>query len=443
MKYFLSNPTQIHQCPQRIKEILTMTTEFELYLDKYAEVVVKIGLNLQPGQRLLIGSPMFDSLTPVEAAPLVRLVSKHAYKAGASLVDVLWGDDQLKPIRLQQAPRDSFEEYPDWQVRTTLEYMLRGDAFLGIYSHDPDLLQNQDQNLVGLVEQISAAKTSHILDLIGRNTTNWLMIAAVVPGWAAKVFPDTPVETQDTHLWDAIFDICRMKHTDPVAAWRDHIDELAKRCAYLNQKQYTALRYSGPGTDLTLGLPLGHTWKSAAMTSSSGIPFTANIPTEEVFTLPHCAKVDGVVAATKPLSFAGGVIENYSLTFKEGRVVKYSADRGEQNLRSLLETDQGASRLGEVSLVPHSSPISQSGLTFYNILIDENAASHLAFGHAYKFNLENGEGLSDQAFAEAGGNLSSIHIDFMVGSGEVNVDGITKDGSAQPIMRRGEWSFEV
>lgn len=420
-----------------------MISEFEQLLDRYAEVAVRVGLNLQPGQRLLIGSPVLDSLTPVETAPLVRRISEHAYRAGARLVDVLWGDDQLKPIRLQHAPRDSFEYFPDWQVRTCLEYIDRGDAMMAIYSHNPDILQGQDQELVGILEQVSAKSTLPIFDYIARNATNWLMIAAPVPGWAAKVFPDTPPELQDARLWDAIFDICRVKQADPLAAWINHIDELTRRSAYLNQKQYGALHYIGPGTDLTVGLPTGHTWKSARMVNAADFEFTANIPTEEVFTLPHAMQAEGVVSASRPLSFGGGLIEDFSLTFARGRVIDLHAKKGEENLRLLIETDEGACRLGEVALVPHSSPISQSGLTFYNILIDENAASHLALGHAYKFNFENGEGLTDEAFTERGGNISSTHIDFMIGSGEIEVDGITESGAVEPVMRAGEWAFEI
>ncbi len=419
-----------------------MTSEFDQLLDRYAEVAIKIGLNLQPGQRLLIGRPP-NSLTPVETAPLVRLIARHAYRAGARLVDVLWGDDQLIPIRLKEAPRDSFEEYPDWQVQTAVEYFRHGDAILSISGRDPDLLKGQDQRLVGKVEQTKAKKTTSIGNYISQGATNWLAVPAVVPGWAAKVFPGTPEESLDAHLWDAIFEVCRIKQSDPVSAWQNHINELAKRSAYLNGKQYASLHYSGPGTDLTIGLPAGHVWMSGSMTNAAGIRFTANIPTEEVFTIPRRDKVDGVVTSTKPLNTGGGLIEKFHLTFSGGKVVRFTAQKGEENLRMMIDTDEGASRLGEVSLVPHSSPISQSGLIFYNTLIDENAACHLALGHALKFNMSNGEKLTDEEFAAAGGNLSAIHTDFMVGSGEIDIDGITSTDSVEPVMRGGEWAFII
>jgi aminopeptidase len=420
-----------------------MGTVFDQNLEKYAEVVLRIGLNFQPGQRLLIGAPILDALTPLEAAPLVRLIATKAYQLGASLVDILWGDDQLKRIRLQHASQASLEEFPAWQVAAVTDSANGGDAILLIYAHNPELLSGQDPERVGTVEQIAAKNTAPIFDLIGRNATNWSVISVPVSGWSAKVFPSMAPGTQDARLWDAIFEICRVNQADPIAAWQHHVSQLGTICDYLDQRQYTALKFTGSGTDLIVGLPSGHIWRSGRMTNEAGIPFTANIPTEEVFTMPHRDKTEGVVTATKPLSFGGGLIENFSLTFHSGRVVKMTAEHGEENLRNLLDTDAGACHLGEVALVRHSSPISQSGLIFYNILIDENAASHLALGHAYKFNLETGTTLSDDEFVAAGGNLSATHIDFMIGSDAVDVDGVTTAGVAEPIMRKGEWAFRA
>jgi aminopeptidase len=418
-----------------------MASEFEQNLEKYAEVAVRIGLNVQSGQRLLIGAPILDALTPLEAAPLVRLIAKQAYQLGARLVDVLWGDDQLKLIRLQHASPDSFHEFPMRQVTTVTDAIKRGDAQLVIYAHNPDLLNDQPSELLGIVEQTTARNTAPIFDLIARNATNWSVISVPVAGWSAKVFPNVAREAQDAELWNAIFEICRVKQPDPRAAWQAHVSQLAVRTDYLNAKQYAGLRFKGPGTDLTIGLPARHVWRSGYMTSEAGIPFTANIPTEEVFTMPHRDQTEGVVRATKPLSFGGGLVENFSLTFAGGRVIKIAAERGAENLRKVLETDEGASRLGEVALVPHSSPISQSGRIFYNILIDENASAHVAVGHAYKFGLEAGESMSDEEFAAAGGNLSAIHLDFMIGSDAVDLDGLRTNGAAEPIMRNGEWAL--
>jgi aminopeptidase len=254
------------------------------------------------------------------------------------------------------------------------------------------------------------------------------------------VFPSLGPERQLAALWDAIAHLCRLDTADPVAEWQRHIAALAARADYLNRKCYAALRYSGPGTVLTIGLPDGHIWISARSEARNGVAFTANIPTEEVFTMPHKDRVNGTVRSTKPLSYGGTLIENFSLEFAGGSVVKVSADRGEDVLRQLVETDPGSARLGEVALVPHGSPVAQSGLLFYNTLFDENAASHVALGSSYKFTLRGGEEMDDAAFEAAGGNRSATHVDFMIGSAELDVDGVSRDGSLEPLMRRGEWA---
>jgi aminopeptidase len=254
------------------------------------------------------------------------------------------------------------------------------------------------------------------------------------------VFPALPPPQQLSRLWETIVRLCRLDAPDPLAEWQAHIASLAARADDLNRKQYAALRYTGPGTALTIGLPKGHVWISARSESRNGIAFTANIPTEEVFTLPHKDRVDGVVRSTKPLSYGGQLIENFSLEFANGRAVNVTAERGDAVLRQLVETDAGAARLGEIALVPHNSPISQSGLLFYNTLFDENAASHVALGSAYKFTMAGGEGMDDALFESAGGNRSATHVDFMIGSSELDVDGITADGRSEPLMRGGEWA---
>jgi aminopeptidase len=414
-----------------------VSSEFEQNLDKYAEVIVRVGLNLQPGQRLLIRMP------PIELVPLVRLIVTKAYKVGARLVDVMWNDDQLRLIRFQHAPRDSFEEFPTWRADAAFEAAKSGDAVLTIYAENPDLLCEQDPELVATVFRTRVKHFKPFGDLVVKNAINWTVVTAPVDGWTEKVFPDLPPDVREAKFWDTIFEICRVKQEDPVSAWRDHVNELVARSDHLNHKQYTALKLTAPGTDLTVGLPRGYIWRGARMTSQNGIDFMANIPTEEVFTMPHKDKTEGVVTATKPLSYGGVLIEDFSLTFADGRVVKASAAKGEEVLRKLIETDEGASRIGEVALVPHSSPISQSGLLFYNTLIDENASNHIALGRAYKFSMENGEAMSDDEFAAAGGNHSLVHVDLMIGSGEMDVDGLTEGGAAEPVMRGGEWAFET
>jgi aminopeptidase len=425
-------------------EIGTVTSDFDKKLDKYAEVIVKVGLNLQPGQRLLMGRPGHGVYgIPIELAPLVRLVATKAYDMGARLVEVIWNDDHLRLIRFQHAPRDTFEEFPTWRAYAAIEAVEQGDAVLGVSAEDPDLLAGQD---VDLISKFTAANSKHMAPYfqgVARNATNWTLITAPVDGWVDKVLPDIPREERKARFWDTIFDICRVNNDDPISAWKDHVAEMAARSNYLNKRQYAALKLTAVGTDLTIGLPAGHIWTGTGMKSKAGIDFTANIPTEEVFTTPHSRKTDGVVSLSKPLIYGGAVIEGLRLTFSEGRVVEATAEKGEEYINKILKTDEGVGRLGEVALVPHSSPISQSGMLFYNTLIDENASSHIALGRAYRFGVEGGRTMTDEEFDSVGGNTSLLHIDSMIGSGDMDVDGLNPDGGSEPLMRNGEWVFEA
>ncbi len=419
-----------------------MASVFEADLQRYADLAIQIGLNLQAGQRLVISDPRRGGI-PLEIAPLARALTRSAYRAGARLVDVIWRDDAIQRIRFEEAPRDSFDLWPEWQAKGLAEHVQRGDALLSVHAANPDLLSDQDPDLVAQVQKAAWTNFMPVSEIISRNLVNWLVIAAAYPGWAAKVFPDVPAAEREMRLWQALFRVCRMDRPDPIAAWVEHVRQLVARSDHMNQRRYVRLHYRGPGTDVTVGLPRGHQWKAARSTTPSGIDFTANLPTEEIFTLPHAAQVDGTVAATRPLNYGDALIDGFRVRFEAGRVVEASASKGEGVLRKMLEADDGARRLGEVALVPHSSPISQSGILFYNTLLDENCASHFAFGRAYKFTMAGGESLSDEAFAAAGGNMSLIHVDFMVGSGEVDIDGIDQGGKAEPVMRKGEWAFDV
>lgn len=423
--------------------MIQLTTEFEKNLVKYAEVIVKVGLNLQAGQRLLIGAPTVarDGIS-FELAPLIRMIVKKAYQVGAKLVDVIWDDDQIRLIRYQNAPRDSFEEYPTWKADAGFNIAKEGDAMLIFPTLNPDLLSKQDPDLILTARKTFLQHNKPSNELRRKGMVNWTAVAAPVDGWVDKVLPKIPQEERKPKLWDIIFNICRIKHKDPISMWKDHINQLSTRSSYLNQKKYHALKFRAPKTDLTIGLPKGHIWKNAYFTTQSGISNVVNIPTEEIFTTPHKDKTEGTVTATKPL-VTDVLIEDLSLTFSEGKVIKATAKTGEKFLRNLLETDEGASRLGEVSLVPHSSPISQSGILFYNILIDENASCHIALGNGIRSALENGLTMSDEEFSGAGGNKCLFHLDFMIGSEEMDVDGIKEDGIVEQIMTRGEWSFQV
>jgi aminopeptidase len=268
-------------------------------------------------------------------------------------------------------------------------------------------------------------------------------VAFPVPDWAARVFPGESLENQIARLWDAIFDVCRVKQAEPVAAWQQHLRGLAARSEYLDAKQYRGLQYSGPGTNLYVGLATGHAWLGGSATSKTGISFVPNMPTEEVFTLPDKDQTNGVVATTRSLSVMGTLIEDFSVTFESGRAVNVTAAKGESMLRQMIKVDEGAARLGEVALVPHHSPISQSGLRFHNTLFDENAASHVALGRGYQFTLRDSGALTDEEFAARGGNVSNIHVDFMIGSDKIDIDGILTDGTSEPVMRGGDWAFDV
>jgi aminopeptidase len=414
---------------------------FEQKLQNYADLIVKIGVGLQPGQRLILR-------TPVEAAPLARLITTSAYKTGAKYVEVMWHDDAVTLARFQHAPRDSFAEFPAWRTDVLAQAAENGDATLTIYSFDPDLLAEQDPELIAITQR---ATDEHMLPFrtkLMADEVNWCLISLPISSWAAKIFPNDPPEAQMENLWDMVFKVVRADQPDPIAAWEEHLANLRARQEYLNAKQYTALKYTAPGIDLTVGLPENHLWKGGQHITNTPakIPFVANIPTEEVYTMPHKDKTNGVVTASKPLSYGGGsggglLIEDFSLTFENGRVAKATAKKGEDTLKKMLDTDEGARQLGEVALVPYSSPISASGIMFFNTLFDENAASHLALGRAYRFTMKDGPAMTPEEFAAAGGNFSLIHTDFMIGSPQMDIDGIIHDGTAEPVMRNGEWAF--
>lgn len=423
--------------------MILLSSQFDKNLEKYAEVIVKVGLNIQPGQRLLIGTPVPGmSGVQVELAPLIRLIVEKAYQIGVRFVDVMWDDDQIRYLRYKYAPSGSFEEYPTWRADGALNIAKNSDAMLILSSRNPDLLMDIDPNLILTSRKTHLKYMKPANDIRRKGLVNWSAIAAPVDGWANKVFPEIPQMERMAKFWDTIFEICRIKHQDPVAVWQEHINQLVTRCSYLNDKQFDSLHFIAPGTDLIIGLLKDHIWKSAYFTTQGGISNVVNIPTEEIFTTPHKDKTEGFVSATKPI-FIDTLIENLQLKFDKGRVIDVKATKGENFIRELIKTDEGASKLGEVSLVPNSSPISQVNRLFYNILIDENASSHIALGSGIRTCLEDGFKMSDDEFSVVGGNVSMHHLDFMIGSEEMDVDGIYEDGSVEPLLRKGEWAFTV
>lgn len=412
--------------------------EFQQNLRKYAEVIIKLGANVQPGQRVLI-TPWTDDAT------FVRLLAEQAYKAGASFVEVLWDDEPLRLVRFKHAPKDSFDQYSDWRREAIIEAGEKGAAIIRMASADPTLLLEQDPDLVQVFQKTEYKQLQPYFNLVRSRGVNWVGIGVPTERWAAKVLPDVPEDERIRKMWELIFQMCRISTTDdPMAEWERHIANLKGRSAYFNQKKYTALKFTAPGTDLWMGLPEGQIWLSAQMESKAGIPSVVNIPTEETFTAPHRMQVNGTVRATMPLNVRGLMyIDKFSLTFKDGKVVEASAEVGEEHLHNLLDTDENARYLGEIALVPHSSPISQSGHLFLNTLYDENASCHIALGSAYRFSIEGGEAMTPEEFEAAGGNSSMIHTDFMIGSSNMDIDGVTADGKLEPVMRSGEWAFEI
>ena len=373
---------------------------------------------------------------------MVYALTESAYEAGARMVSVGWVDERISRIRYEKASLDSMEEVDQWLFDGLIDYLKNGDAFFSIYNPNPDLTSGIDPEMVGRYQKARAEGLKEYSDLIKVGASNWAGVSAPTAAWAAKVLPDLPEGERIEKLWELIFEMCRVNRDDPVAAWKSHLNKLKKWHTYFNDKQFDAMKLTGPGTDLTIGMPQGQVWRSGAMTAQNGVEMVVNIPTEEVFSMPHRERIDGVVRATKPLNYIG-YSDKFSLTFEKGKIVDLQAEEGEEHLRNILKTDEGANYIGEIALVPHSSSISASGKTFYNILYDENASSHMAIGGAYRFSVEGGEEMSEEQFKAAGGNESNVHADFMIGSGELDVDGIGEDGTVEPVMRAGEFVMEL
>jgi aminopeptidase len=409
---------------------------FEQKLEHYADLIIRIGLNVQPHQRLMITG------APIEGAPFVRALTASAYKAGCRLVNVVWVDEQLALERFRHAPRDSFEEFADSSLGLLAETITRGDAVLSITASDPALLKDQDPALVSTTMRVRATKGKPYSEKIMQDAVNWCVAAMPTLAWAKGVFPDLQGDAAMAALWEAIFMTTRSDLPNTVEAWKAHLAILDQRSVLLNDRHYTALRFNGPGTNLRVGLPEKHVWMSGGSKTQSGIDFVANLPTEEIFTLPHKDQVDGEVSSTKPLSYAGVLIDGIRVRFEAGKIVEASATQGEDAFLRLLDTDQGARHIGEVALVPHKSPISSSGILFNNTLFDENAACHIALGAAYPFTLTGGVGMNEEELAIHGANDSIIHVDWMIGSGEISVQGEQANGTLEPIMTNGDWVLE-
>jgi len=402
-------------------------------LDRLAEVAIKVGLQFQPGQDLFLTAP-------VSALPLVRRIAEHAYKAGAGLVTPMLSDEEITLARYRNASDASFDRAASWLYEGIGKAFDNNTARLAIVGDNPMLLAGEDPAKVARASKANSMAYQPALEKIAGFDINWNIVAYPGSSWAKLVFPDDAEDVAVNKLADAIFAASRVDGADAVGAWAKHNAALQSRTAWLNGQRFSALHFTGPGTDLTIGLADGHEWQGGSSTAKNGITCNPNIPTEEVFTTPHARRVSGHVSSTKPLSYQGTLIDNIAVRFEEGRIVEAKASKGEEVLNKVLDTDEGARRLGEVALVPHSSPISKSGLLFYNTLFDENAACHIALGQCYSKCFLDGAKLSPEQIAAQGGNKSFIHIDWMIGSDKVDIDGVHTDGRRVPVFRKGEWA---
>ena len=400
-------------------------------LDRYAELALTVGLNLQEGQPLLLSGS-------AESLPLLRALTRAAYDMGASAVVAEIRDPLLDRIGVEEV-REQFLDYvPDWSVQARLRAIEEGAALLSLLDDDPNLLQGTDQARLQRRMQATMRVRRPYLEQVGAHRVNWLAIGGAAGGWARAVFPDLNADEAVERLWQAIFATVRLDEPDPAAAWKEHLRRLEERAAALNREHFCALVFRGPGTDLRVGLAPRHVWKSAVAEAQNGVRFVPNLPTEEVFTAPDPNRVEGVVSSTRPLNVGGTLVEGIRAEFAAGEAVSLQAERGEEALRGLLATDAGALRLGEVALVETPNPVYATGLLFKNTLYDENAASHIAFGRAYPDTLGINSG-ADDALRAAGGNVSMVHLDWMIGSPEVSVWGLRESGEEVPLMAEGRW----
>ncbi|WP_010283855.1 aminopeptidase [Bacillus timonensis] len=409
---------------------------FEANLQKYAKLLVANGLNVQKGDWVKM------TIT-VDQAPLARLVTKEAYALGAEKVIVKWSDDEITKEHYLHQPEEVLTDIPEYEIQESDDHVLNHKVCrLSIVSSDPGFLSGVDPAKISAYQNKAAKAFKAQRVATQNNDLKWTVAAAAGAGWAAKVFPNLATsEEQVDALWDQIFKTCRVYEDDPVAAWEEHTKILNEKAAKLNEIQFDALHYRAPGTDLKLGLPKNHIWESAKSYNPKGEEFIANMPTEEVYTAPDTTRMDGVVRSTKPLSYAGTLIEGIEVQFKDGKIVDISAETGDEIMKKLVFDNEGGTGLGEVALVPDPSPISQSGITFFNTLFDENASNHLAIGAAYPTNLQGGTKMNENELKESGLNVSTVHVDFMIGSSEMDIDGIKQDGTVVPIFRNGDWAI--
>lgn len=403
-------------------------------LTKYVDLALNIGINLQKGQILVI-------MSPVETAPFTRLLVEKAYELGASEVVVHWSDDFCKKMTFTYGKKEIFEEMPAWQVDSLMYYANKGAAFLSIAANDPELLSGIDSEKIGAYQKTRGQALKPYYDKIMVNELQWNIISVPTLAWAKKVFPNVNDDEAIDMLWNAILKSTKADTENPIETWKNHLSILKEKMDYLNNKQFEKVVITNSlGTNLTVKLPKNHIWASGKDVTQSGIEFVANIPTEEVFSMPHKYGVDGIVYASKPLNYGGTLIEDFSITFKDGKIIDFSAKSGYEALENLVSIDEGAKYLGEIALVPFDSPISNLGILFYNTLFDENASCHLAIGQAYSSCIQGGDKLSSEEMEEVGMNDSLTHVDFMFGTSDLSIVGYEKNGNCENIFINGNWA---
>jgi aminopeptidase len=401
-------------------------------LEKYAELALKVGLNIHEGQTLVV-------FAPIAAVDFVRTIAQKAYEAGVWQVLVEWDDEALRRIRFLHARDESFQQFPTWKAAGFAE-MARGDAaFLTVYAPNPELLKGIDPGKIALASKTQMNEMKEYRTYLQAGKVSWSIVSVPTPSWASKVFPELTVEDAIDKLWGYIFQATRLDREDPIGAWEEHIRQLQEKVTFLNGKNYRKLYYTAPGTNLTVELPEEHLWVAGGINNERGTFFVPNLPTEEVFTLPLKDGIHGTVSSTMPLNYNGNLIDRFSLTFDKGRIVSFTAEEGYETLKQLIETDEGSHFLGEIALVPHGSPISAMNVIFYNTAFDENASSHLAIGSAYPLCIKGGTTMSKEELSAHGANSSLTHVDFMIGSAELDIDGESADGIREPLFRRGAW----
>ncbi|WP_436895218.1 aminopeptidase [Mammaliicoccus sciuri] len=407
---------------------------YEKQLQKYAELLVKVGLNVQEKEPVYIQAS-------IDASEFVHLVVEEAYKIGAVDVKVRYNDDRIAQLKYQYEPEAFFENVKQYDIDEKMDYLDRKAAFLSIVSSSPDSLKDADPNKIRKSMAVNGKAFKDYMVAVQSDRMSWCVASYPSVGWAKMMFPELSDDEAVNKLLETILKTVRVDQEDPVKAWEEHDHLLHEKADYLNNKKYKALHYKSAGTDLTIELPDGQYWSGASSVNSKGNSFVANMPTEEVFTAPNKNGVNGTVSNTLPLSYSGNIIDDFTLTFKDGVVVDYKAGVGEEILKSILETDEGSKRLGEVALVPVDSPISNMNTLFYNTLFDENASCHIALGSAYAFCIEGGKDMSAEQLAENGLNDSTTHVDFMIGSKDLSIDGILENGEKEPVFRDGNWAF--